>query len=188
MTTLHLLHQLEALLATGSKLWALGSELFTATALLWAINFAANAIRTTYRAGALAGRICWPAIHWLARVGRLIDWREVAATVSACLVVLVAAAITAGQLALPTLCRVSEAMGGAYSRFLGLQAPAQAMAATAAVTTTTAAPAAIQAPAAPATELQGLRVKELRQLARAAGHKALARSGRKADLLAALTA
>ena len=110
MTTIHLLHLLEGLLATGSKLWALGSELFTATALLWAINFAANAIRTTYRAGVLAGRICWPAIHWLVAVGRLIDWREVAATVWACLLVLVAAAITAAQLAIPTLCRASEAL------------------------------------------------------------------------------
>jgi hypothetical protein len=50
------------------------------------------------------------------------------------------------------------------------------------------------APAAPATVAAvaplvtgaSLPVRELRQLARAAGHRALARNGRKADLLAAL--
>lgn len=35
-------------------------------------------------------------------------------------------------------------------------------------------------------QLQALPVRELRQLARAAGHKAIARSGRKAELLAVL--
>jgi hypothetical protein len=35
-------------------------------------------------------------------------------------------------------------------------------------------------------QLQALPVRELRQLARAAGHRALARRGRRADLLAAL--
>jgi hypothetical protein len=47
------------------------------------------------------------------------------------------------------------------------------------------------APVKPATasyrpQLEALPVRELRQLARAAGHRALARSGRRADLLAAL--
>lgn len=36
------------------------------------------------------------------------------------------------------------------------------------------------------SSFQGLTVRELRQLARAAGHRVLARSGRRADLLAAL--
>lgn len=36
------------------------------------------------------------------------------------------------------------------------------------------------------TQLTTLPVRELRQLARAAGHRSLARSGRRADLLAAL--
>ena len=51
-----------------------------------------------------------------------------------------------------------------------------------------------QGPAEPANataahrpQLEALPVRELRQLARAAGHRALARSGRRADLLAALT-
>jgi len=41
--------------------------------------------------------------------------------------------------------------------------------------------------AAPAA-LEALPVRELRQLARQAGHKALARSGRRAELLVALQA
>ena len=63
----------------------------------------------------------------------------------------------------------------------------------------TASPARQQGPALPAApvkpanataahrpQLEALPVRELRQLARAAGHRALARSGRRADLLAAL--
>jgi hypothetical protein len=42
------------------------------------------------------------------------------------------------------------------------------------------------ATAAHRPQLEALPVRELRQLARAAGHRALARSGRRADLLAAL--
>jgi hypothetical protein len=54
-----------------------------------------------------------------------------------------------------------------------------------------AAPAAVASVAAPATvappvAVASLPVRELRQLARAAGHRALARNGRRADLLAAL--
>jgi hypothetical protein len=41
-------------------------------------------------------------------------------------------------------------------------------------------------PVAVATPAVALTVVQLRQLARAAGHRALARSGRRADLLAAL--
>jgi hypothetical protein len=47
-------------------------------------------------------------------------------------------------------------------------------------------PAPIAATAAPRTQLEALPVRELRRLARAAGHRALARSGRRAELLAAL--
>jgi hypothetical protein len=54
-----------------------------------------------------------------------------------------------------------------------------------------AAPAAVASVVAPATvaplvAVASLPVRELRQLARAAGHRALARNGRRADLLAAL--
>lgn len=51
----------------------------------------------------------------------------------------------------------------------------------------TTAPAPLALPPA-SVPLAALPVRELRQLARAAGHRALARSGRKAELLAALEA
>lgn len=53
--------------------------------------------------------------------------------------------------------------------------------------------AAVEAPAAPIARdwagrpLEALTVKELRVLARTAGHRSLARSGRRADLLAVLS-
>jgi hypothetical protein len=47
-------------------------------------------------------------------------------------------------------------------------------------------PAPIAATAAPRPQLERLPVRELRLLARAAGHRALARSGRRTELLAAL--
>ena len=121
------------------------------------------------------------------------------------LAVLVALAITAAQLAIPALCAISEALGRRYAALLvgTTTTPQQsalvaAPAAPVAVTTTTATtrshrPAArparrSQAPAAAPAALSALTVRELRQLARTAGHKALARSGRKADLLVALAA
>ena len=105
------------------------------------------------------------------------------------LAVLVALAITAALLAVPALCAASERLGKAYAAVLvpttATAAPVAAPVASAAVTTTTAAPEALEA--APAA-LEALTVRQLRQMARQAGHRALARSGRKADLLVALAA
>ena len=121
------------------------------------------------------------------------------------LAVLVALAITAAQLAIPALCAISEALGRRYAALLvgttttpqqsaPVAAPAAPVAATKTATTQRAqqpgkAPQRrSQAPAAVPAALSALTVRELRQLARTAGHKALARSGRKADLLVALAA
>jgi len=46
--------------------------------------------------------------------------------------------------------------------------------------------APVAAPAAPMPQLEGLTVAELRRVARAAGHRALARSGRRQQLLEVL--
>ena len=48
-------------------------------------------------------------------------------------------------------------------------------------------PAPAPAPEAPMAQLEALPVRELRKLARAAGHRGLARSGRRQQLLEALT-
>jgi len=177
--------------------------------LLSALQGAESLIRLAYRAGFTAGRRLWPVIHALATAGQWlwahIDWLEVWAVIRATTAALVALAITAGERAIPALCSISEALGHRYSRLLvgttttPQQAPAKPVpVAPAAVTTTTAhkqshRPAKApqkrrQAPAKAPAALEALPVKELRQLARKAGHKALARSGRKAELLVALAA
>jgi hypothetical protein len=119
MTTLFTaLHGAESVLLTVARLWAMAGELITAGALLLALDRLAAAIRTTYQAGRLVGRVLWPVIYWLAAVCRLIDWRLVAAVVIDGLKILVAATITAAQLAIPTLTKVSAAMGRWYAAVL----------------------------------------------------------------------
>lgn len=185
----------ESLFLAAARIWAVAGELITAGALLLALDRIAASIRAAYQLGRLVGSIAWPVLHALAAAGRWlwahIDWAEVWAVLKASSAALVALTITAAQLAIPALCRASERLGKAYSALLlGTAAPAPAAAAPAApvaVTTTTARPAAPQRPAPAPAELHALPVRELRQLARAAGHRALARSGRKADLLLALT-
>lgn len=186
--------ELAPLLLVPAAVWALRLLIELADAL-------ARAAALTHRAGRAAGRLWFahglPAllatadgISWaLAQI----DWAEVAATVRAGLAVLVAAAITAGQLAIPALVAASEALGHRYSALLvgHTTAPAPAIpAAPAAVTTTTATPAAasLQRIAELRQQaMQGLRVRELRQLARAAGQsRDWCRTARRADLLLAL--
>lgn len=206
---LHLAGALEVLATTVTTLWAMASEVLTAALLLAALNTLANAIRATYSAGRLAGRLLWPVIHAAAAAGRWLwantDWAEVWAVLRASSTALVALAVTAAQLALPALCAASERLGKAYAALLvGTTTPQQdraipvqthRAAAPVAVTKPTAirrshrpTKAAPKRPQPSPVDLSGLRVTELRQLARKAGHKALARSGRKADLLAALAA
>jgi hypothetical protein len=189
----------ESLLLAAARLWAVAGEVITAGALLLALDRLAAAIRFTYQAGAFTGRLLWPVLHALAAAARWawahIDWREVAAVFRAASVALVALLVIGAQRAIPTLCAVSERLGRAYSAALvpaAVQAapvaPEAAPAAPAAVTTPTARPAApvavLPAPAA----LDALPVRELRQLARQAGHKRLARSGRRQQLLEVLAA
>ena len=152
-----------------------------------ALQRLAAATHATYQAGFAAGRCAWPHIH-------AIDWREVWAVLRAGLAVLIAAIAAAVLVAGPALCAISEALGRRYAALLVgttarpvQAAPVTAPAAPVAATTTAAAEQVQQAPAAaPAPALEALAVRELRQLARTAGHRALARSGRRADLLAVL--
>jgi hypothetical protein len=186
----------ESLLLAAARLWAVAGEVITAGALLLALDRLAAAIRFTYQAGAFTGRLLWPVLHAFAAAARWawahIDWREVAAVFRAASVALVALLVIGAQRAIPTLCAVSERLGRAYSAALvpaAVQAaPVAPEAAPAAVTTPTARPAApvavLPAPAA----LDALPVRELRQLARRAGHKRLARSGRRQQLLEVLAA
>jgi hypothetical protein len=118
ITVINALQGAESLLLTMVRLWSVAGEIVTAGALLLALDRLAAAIRWTYRAGCFCGRLLWPAIHWIAGVLQLIDWREVAAVVIGCLKVLVAFAITAAQAAQPALVKASECLGRAYACLL----------------------------------------------------------------------
>lgn len=111
-TLLHIVH-------IASAAWAAAGELFTAGAILIALNTLANSIRLTYQAGCFAGRLLWPAIHAVVAAARWahreIDWRLVALIVRDGLVALVALAWLALAWTRQTLIVTSERLGRCYA-------------------------------------------------------------------------
>jgi hypothetical protein len=57
------LEVIETALTWGAKAYALGSEIFTISAILWCINFLANAIQKVYAAGYHFGRFYRAYLH-----------------------------------------------------------------------------------------------------------------------------
>ena len=57
------LEVIETALTGGAKIYALGSEIFTISAILWCINFLANAIQKVYAAGYHFGRFYRAYLH-----------------------------------------------------------------------------------------------------------------------------
>jgi hypothetical protein len=57
------LEVIETALTWGAKIYALGSEIFTISAILWCINFLANAIQKVYAAGYHFGRFYRAYLH-----------------------------------------------------------------------------------------------------------------------------
>ena len=47
----------------GARVYALGSEIFTVSALLWTLNFLANSIEKTYNAGRIVGAFYFKYLH-----------------------------------------------------------------------------------------------------------------------------
>ena len=47
----------------GTKVYAIGSEIFTISALLWCLNFLANSIEKTYNAGLIVGKFYRTYLH-----------------------------------------------------------------------------------------------------------------------------
>ena len=78
MATLHALHVLENLISPATKLYAIGGEIFTATAILWLLNLLANLVRKVYQAGRAVGYIYY---RFIKPVLAMINWREVGVTV-----------------------------------------------------------------------------------------------------------
>lgn len=152
MTNLiHLAHLLTAA-------WAAAGDLITAGLILGALNVLANSIRLTYKAGCFCGRLAWPAIHWLAAVVRMIDWRFVAAVVIDGLKILAVAVVAAVVTGHAALIGASERLGKLYAASIASMPDAPKAAAAAAV-------APIVHPLAMiASDLESLTAKQLREI------------------------
>lgn len=95
MATLHLLHLLENLISTATKIYAIGGEIITATAILWVLNLLANLVRKVYQAGRAVGYVYY---RFIKPVLAMINWKEVAVTVGHGLLVTVLLTYQAGLL------------------------------------------------------------------------------------------
>lgn len=140
MTTLfNLANQLTSAWATATEL----APLLLVPAAIWALRIAfelaeriEQAIRFTYNAGRLAGRLWFthglPALlaaaDWLSWANSQIDWQQVRSTVKGGLVIITTTLITLAQLALPLLIAFSERLGKAYAALITLQAKRQVQA------------------------------------------------------------
>ena len=65
-TILHfapILETIESIILWITKIWTLGSELFTISAILWTLNATANLIRNTYQAGFAFGKFYRNHLH-----------------------------------------------------------------------------------------------------------------------------
>ena len=78
MATLHLLHLLENLISTATKIYAIGGEIITATAILWVLNLLANIVKKIYQAGRAVGYVYY---RFIKPVLAMINWQEVGVTV-----------------------------------------------------------------------------------------------------------
>lgn len=164
LTVLNALQGAESLLLTLARLWAAAGELLTAGALLLALDRLAAAIKTTYAAGVFMGRLLWPAIHWVAGVLRLIDWRLVGAVVLDGSKALLALSWVTAVMTRQLLFAWSEQLAVIYANWIAPPAPI--------------APATIHPLAKLAIELEAMTCKQLRELT---GCK---RKLRKAELVA----
>ena len=63
MTTFHILSQLDSFITAALRIYALGSELFSITAILLCINFLSNCIKNTYEAGYVFGKFYRNHLH-----------------------------------------------------------------------------------------------------------------------------
>lgn len=104
MTTLHALHLLQHLITTAAKLYAIGGEIITATAILWALNLLANLIRKVYQAGRAVGYVYY---RFIKPALAMINWREVGVTVGHGLLATVMLTYQAGLLTGRTMYTVS---------------------------------------------------------------------------------
>jgi len=94
MNTIHALHLAQSIITGAAKLYAIGGEIFTATAILWTLNMLASLIRRVYQAGHAVGYIFYRYIRpTLARI----DWRDVAITIGQGLLAVAVGTYLAGK-------------------------------------------------------------------------------------------
>jgi len=105
MNTLHALHIAQNLITGAAKLYAIGGEIFTATAILWALNLFASLIRKVYQSGRAVGYIFYRYIRpTLARI----DWRQVAITIGNGLIAVAVGTYLAGKYTGHTIYSLSD--------------------------------------------------------------------------------
>jgi len=63
MTTLHILSHIDTFITTAMRIYALGGELFSITALLLCLNFLGNCVKNTYEAGYAFGKFYRRHLH-----------------------------------------------------------------------------------------------------------------------------
>jgi len=63
MTTFHILSHLDSFITAAVRLYAIGGEIFSITAILLVLNFMANMIRHTYQAGYAFGKFYRRYLH-----------------------------------------------------------------------------------------------------------------------------
>jgi DNA-binding transcriptional regulator LsrR (DeoR family) len=108
MATLHALHLLENLISTATKVYTIGGEIFTATAILWALNLLASIVRKVYQTGRAVGYIYY---RFIKPVLAMINWREVGVTVGHSLLATVLLTHQAGLLTGRAIYSVSNCLG-----------------------------------------------------------------------------
>ena len=63
MTTFHILSHVDTIITAAMRIYAVGSELFSITALLLCVNFLSNCIKNTYEAGYAFGKFYRRHLH-----------------------------------------------------------------------------------------------------------------------------
>lgn len=94
MSTLHALHFAQNLITGAAKLYAIGGEIFTVTAILWTLNLLASLVRRVYQTGRAIGYIFY---RYIQPTFARIDWRQVATTIGQGLIALTVATYLAGK-------------------------------------------------------------------------------------------
>lgn len=105
MNTIHALHLAQSLITGAAKLYAIGGEIFTVTALLWALNLLGNITRKVYQVGRAVG---YAYFHHIKPTLARIDWHHVATTIKNGIVAITVITYLAGKYTGQTMYKISD--------------------------------------------------------------------------------